>query len=192
MLLEITLYHERYIYMYYYCERPLYIMKSILTPETSHLKHENCIIFLQMISILLLVKDHLPFKTTVRGIVIKGSHYNGDTMTNYSMFRTKSRLFCLGLNVIRRLISHRDRRFMGRSILCIWLRIAMLLLSVTDSITCISLHFDGLVQERRNSIANALELGLSCTNPSVYGCQMNRHLYCMTRRSCRFESLQYW
>ena len=28
-------------------------------------------------------------------------------------------------------------------------------------------HFDGLVQERRNSIANALELRLSCTNPSI-------------------------
>ena len=27
------------------------------------------------------------------------------------------------------------------------------------------LNFDGLVQERRNSIANALELRLSCTNP---------------------------
>ena len=27
---------------------------------------------------------------------------------------------------------------------------------------------NGLVQERRNSIANALELRLSCTNPSVY------------------------
>ena len=28
-------------------------------------------------------------------------------------------------------------------------------------------YVDGLVQERRNSIANALELCLSCTNPSV-------------------------
>ena len=28
-------------------------------------------------------------------------------------------------------------------------------------------YFDGLVQERRNSIANALELRLSCTNPSI-------------------------
>ena len=28
-------------------------------------------------------------------------------------------------------------------------------------------HFDGLVQERRNSIANALELRLSRTNPSI-------------------------
>ena len=28
-------------------------------------------------------------------------------------------------------------------------------------------HIDGLVQERRNSIANALELLLSCTNPSI-------------------------
>ena len=29
------------------------------------------------------------------------------------------------------------------------------------------LHIDGLVQERRNSIANALELLLSCTNISM-------------------------
>ena len=28
-------------------------------------------------------------------------------------------------------------------------------------------HNCGLVQERRNSIANALELRLSCTNPSI-------------------------
>ena len=28
-------------------------------------------------------------------------------------------------------------------------------------------HIDGLVQERRNSIANALELHFSCTNPSI-------------------------
>ena len=29
------------------------------------------------------------------------------------------------------------------------------------------IHVGGLVQERRNSIANALELRLSCTNPSM-------------------------
>ena len=29
-------------------------------------------------------------------------------------------------------------------------------------------HIDGLVQERRNSSALAMELRLSCTNPSVY------------------------
>ena len=32
----------------------------------------------------------------------------------------------------------------------------------------VNVHIDGLVQARRNSIANALELRLSCTNPSVY------------------------
>ena len=30
-------------------------------------------------------------------------------------------------------------------------------------------HFDGSVQERRNSIVNALELRLSCTKPSIWG-----------------------
>ena len=29
-------------------------------------------------------------------------------------------------------------------------------------------HLNGLVQERRNSIANALEVRLSCTNPSIW------------------------
>ena len=29
-------------------------------------------------------------------------------------------------------------------------------------------HFDGLVQERRNSIALAMQLRLSCTNPSLW------------------------
>ena len=32
---------------------------------------------------------------------------------------------------------------------------------------CVCLHIDGLVQERRNSSANALELRLSCTDPSI-------------------------
>ena len=30
-------------------------------------------------------------------------------------------------------------------------------------------HIDGLMQDRRNSIANALELRLSCTNPLTMG-----------------------
>ena len=30
------------------------------------------------------------------------------------------------------------------------------------------MHIDGLVQERRNSSALAMELRLSCTNPSTY------------------------
>ena len=29
-------------------------------------------------------------------------------------------------------------------------------------------HFDGLVQERRNSSALAMKLRLSCTKPSIY------------------------
>ena len=33
-------------------------------------------------------------------------------------------------------------------------------------------YIDGLVQERHNTIANALELRLSCTNPSM--CQTNK------------------
>ena len=29
-------------------------------------------------------------------------------------------------------------------------------------------YIDGLIQEKRNSIANAMELRLSCINPSIY------------------------
>ena len=39
-----------------------------------------------------------------------------------------------------------------------------------------SQHFDGLVQERRNSIANALELRLSCTNPLTSGNPCDMHI----------------
>ena len=38
-------------------------------------------------------------------------------------------------------------------------------------------YFDGLVQERRNSNALAMELCLSCTNPSIYIVKMNCDLY---------------
>ena len=31
----------------------------------------------------------------------------------------------------------------------------------------LSVYIDGFVQKRRNSIANTLELRLSCTNPSI-------------------------
>ena len=38
-------------------------------------------------------------------------------------------------------------------------------------------HIDGLVQERRNSSALALELRLSCTDPSIYGLLVKDILY---------------
>ena len=41
------------------------------------------------------------------------------------------------------------------------------------TIKVMALHFHGLVQERRNSIANALELHLSCINPSISFWQVN-------------------
>ena len=42
----------------------------------------------------------------------------------------------------------------------------MLILIFLNTIT-IKHYFDGLMQERLNSIANVLELRLSCTNPSI-------------------------
>ena len=37
-----------------------------------------------------------------------------------------------------------------------------------DPLEWVIAYIDGLVQERRNSIANALELRPSCTNPLIY------------------------
>ena len=46
-------------------------------------------------------------------------------------------------------------------------------------------NFDGLMQERCNSIANALELHLSCTNPLIY-CKLNcNKLYYLAQNSSR-------
>ena len=45
-----------------------------------------------------------------------------------------------------------------------WLHLWLYLFRAPISIC----HIDGLVQERHNSIANALELRLSCTNPSIW------------------------
>ena len=38
-------------------------------------------------------------------------------------------------------------------------------------------HIDGLMQKRRNSIANALELRLFCIKPSVWSMEMNSYMY---------------
>ena len=51
-------------------------------------------------------------------------------------------------------------------------------------ITC--LDIDGLVQERCNSIVNALELHLSCTNPSIcYQQRISQMLYDKKYKSCK-------
>ena len=62
----------------------------------------------------------------------------------------------------------------------------------------IGAYIDGLVQERRNSIANALELRLSCTNPSIYrrhqdsnvNLPQGRHFHCFGFRFTNLYPLQ--
>ena len=44
---------------------------------------------------------------------------------------------------------------------------------ILDQKNCQYQYLDGLVQERRNSIANAIELRLSCTNLSIWYYHMN-------------------
>ena len=46
-------------------------------------------------------------------------------------------------------------------------------------------YIDGLVHERRNSIANQLELLLSCTNPSIWNEQQNDKIHCVKQRCGR-------
>ena len=43
-----------------------------------------------------------------------------------------------------------------------------LTVSIAEITILVPSHVDELMQERRNSTANALELRLSCTNPSMY------------------------
>ena len=48
-------------------------------------------------------------------------------------------------------------------------------------------HVDGFVEERRNSIANALKLCLPCTNPSMYLClQLCSYSTCLTLWPCMY------
>ena len=42
---------------------------------------------------------------------------------------------------------------------------------------CMKRYFDGLVQERHNSIANAVELRLSCTKASIWCCNGIQEVY---------------
>ena len=46
-------------------------------------------------------------------------------------------------------------------------------------------HIDGLIQERRNSIANTLELRLSCPNPSIWdkGGAFQKHVWALKSKS---------
>ena len=57
-----------------------------------------------------------------------------------------------------------------KHILPLWITYVFYYEQFKESSPCCNstwLYFDGLVQERRNSIANALELHLSCTNPMI-------------------------
>ena len=75
------------------------------------------------------------------------------------------------------LISHRwgtISQYVLKLLICV-LNVKMILLILLPQLpganglmVCIWVQFYGLVQERHNSIANALELRLSCTNPSSW------------------------
>ena len=65
-----------------------------------------------------------------------------------------------------------DRELDDKNIWCVQIRPSFLSAQVCNHATLTHWnqveHIDELVQERRNSIANTLELRLSCTNPSLY------------------------
>ena len=48
-------------------------------------------------------------------------------------------------------------------------------------------NIDGLVQERRYSIALAMEWRLSCTNPSIWRCRYTKHCYVRKYHNCIYE-----
>ena len=54
-----------------------------------------------------------------------------------------------------------------------------------------SVHIDGFVQERRNSIVTALELRLSCTNPSICADQNGSTFEVVVSIRVDFKSLRY-
>ena len=57
-------------------------------------------------------------------------------------------------------------------------------------------YIDGLTQERRNSIANALELRLSCANTSIYPLQATQYDRIDYKNElvflCEFSRLLHW
>ena len=48
-------------------------------------------------------------------------------------------------------------------------------------------HNDGLVQERRDSIANALESRFSCTNPSIYSMSLGHGYQIISTQNCGIQ-----
>ena len=56
----------------------------------------------------------------------------------------------------------------GHAVELLVIRNATILIGCHCNAWLCSLYFNRLMQERRNSIANALELRLSCTNPSIW------------------------
>ena len=76
-----------------------------------------------------------------------------------------SNLICLHMPIV----IHGDVKLWmenGRVMFLWWWEFHMNIVIITILIQ-LRTHFDGLVHERRNSIANALESRLSCTNPSI-------------------------
>ena len=54
-------------------------------------------------------------------------------------------------------------------------------------------HIEGSIQERRNSITNASELRLSCTNPSILNLWENLYIWiCILNRSWHWDITDTW
>ena len=67
-----------------------------------------------------------------------------------------------------------DGNLQGINQACYMVAIAgVIILVLSHSCQVIAAHFDGLVQERRNSSVLAMEFRLSCTSPSI--CRLSTH-----------------
>ena len=99
-------------------------------------------------------------------LLVTGFHHNGPTVT---FFRSRWHVCHLAVEPLLWLNALRNRLFGYATVTqhCFTWYFWVNHCNNTTSL-CQWCHIDGLMQERRNSIANALELHLSCTNPSIY------------------------
>ena len=91
-----------------------------------------------------------------------GRHFTGNTFECISMEKWLSIKF--SVNFVLRMQLPQLPEWVTSHYLNQWWTI--LLTSASLGLSELTFHFDWLMQERHNSIANALELHLSCTNPS--------------------------
>ena len=118
----------------------------------------------------------MPQQLPTNGLCMHpGNNTDASRIVNPSLCKTRTYRFYIVLHSILWVMMSWRRKEPGHQQPWYWLfwtgtirsRTLRSSTSPTDSIVDIHGYMDGLVQQRRNSIANALELRLSCINPSM-------------------------